>query len=132
LKLCGDSVRAGYFGNTSGTIYFGDNAVLTFTCDENGVSALREVGADDLDSALIIDEDDTVLEVDLSRLRLPAGKHRLVLVKIDRLEGRFARERFIGVRNATVTAAKIVYDPPAGEIRLHLICNGNDDISPVP
>ena len=123
LKLSGRSVQAGYFGNASGTIRFDSTAVLRFTCDENGVATLGEIGTDDMDSTLVIEGNDTVLEVDLSRLRLPAGEHRLVLAKVDRLEGRFSNEQVIGVPSTTVPEAKIVYDTNAGEIRVHLTCS---------
>ena len=123
LELSGQSVQAGYFGKTSGTIRFDGNAVLNFTCDESGVATLGEIGTDDVDSSLVIEGDDTVLEVDLSRLRLSAGEHRLVLAKVDRLEGRFSNEQVIGVPSTTVPEAKIVYDTKAGEIRVHLTCS---------
>ena len=62
-----------------------------------------------------------MLEVDLSQLRLPPGEHQLVLVNVDRLEGRFASEKISGVPSASIAEAKIVYDESAGEIRVHLI-----------
>jgi hypothetical protein len=123
LKLSGQSVQAGYYGNAPGTIRFDGNATLNFSCDENGVATLGEIGTDEMDSTLVIEGNDTLLEVDLSRLRLSAGEHRLVLVKVDRLEGRFAKEQVIGVPNTTVPEAEIVYDANAGEIRVHLTCS---------
>ena len=54
LKLVGQSARAGYFGDTSGTISFEDGGMLSFVCDENGVSTLGEMDGEELDSTLAI------------------------------------------------------------------------------
>jgi hypothetical protein len=124
LKLLGQSVNAGYFGNTSGTICFEDGAVLSFTSDESGVSTLGEMEGDALNSTLSIIGDENVLEVDLSKLRLPPGKHQLVLMKADRLEGRFGSEKITGAPSAAIAAAEIVYDADAGEIRVDLVTEG--------
>ena len=72
-------------------------------------------------STLVIAGENTVLEVDLSQLRLPPGEHQLVLVNVDRLEGRFASENISGVPSASIAEAKIVHDESAGEISVHLI-----------
>jgi hypothetical protein len=121
LRLVGHSVQAGCYGNTSATITFQGDAALSFTCDEQGASTLGEIGGDDLTSTLVIAGENTVLEVDLSQLRLPPGEHQLVLVNVDRLEGRFASENISGVPSASIAEAKIVHDESAGEISVHLI-----------
>jgi len=121
LRLVGHSVQAGYFGNTSAAITFQGNAALSFTCDKQGVSALGELGGEALASTLVIAGEDTVLEVDLSQLRLPPGEHQLVLVNVDRLQGRFGSEKITGTRSASIAEAKVVYDESGGEIRVHLI-----------
>jgi hypothetical protein len=128
LRLFGQSVDAGYFGNTSGTISFEGSSVLGFVCDENGVSTLGEMDGDALDSTLAIVGDETVLQVDLSRLRLPPGEHQLVLAKVDRMEGRFGKENITGVPSATIAEARIVYDADGGEIRVHLVSAGTGGI----
>jgi hypothetical protein len=128
LNLLGPSVNAGYFGNTSGTICFEDGAVLSFISDENGVSTLGETGGDTLNSTLSIMGDENVLEVDLSKLRLPPGEHQLVLVKVDRLEGRFGTEKITGAPSPAIAEAKIVYDADAGEIRVNLVSEGGNGI----
>lgn len=120
LKVVGDSVQAGYFGN--GCVSFEGSGVLRFTCGEDGVSRLGEVVGESIDSVLSVGSSQAVLEIDVSRLQLPPGEHQLILVKVDRLRGRFARERITGTYNGAVAEAKIEYDLEAGEIRLRCTC----------
>jgi hypothetical protein len=79
------------------------------------------MGGDTLNSTLSIIGDENMLEVDLSKLRLPPGEHQLVLMKVDRLEGRFGTEKITGAASAAIAEAKIVYDFPAGELRIDLV-----------
>ncbi len=119
LNIVGDSVRAGYFGN--GDIFFEGSAKLRFTCGEHGVGQLGEIADEPIESALTIDSNQASLAVDVSKLRLPLGEHRCVLAKVDRLQGRFAREEITGLDNAAIAEATIEYDAEAGEIRLRCV-----------
>ena len=116
LQVSGNSVRAGYFG--SGSISFTGAASLRFICDEKGVSQIGEVAADSIDSTFTIASQQAELNIDLSQLRLPPGEHQLVLVKVDHLQGQFAREKITGTENTTIASATIQYDVAAGEIRV--------------
>jgi hypothetical protein len=118
LAVIGTRARVGYHGDGEGTICFEDGATLRFTCDEHGMSTIGETGGDALQSTLQIASADTTLEIDLSQLRLPAGEHRLLLAKVDRLQGRFARKQIRGADDAGIREAKVEYDGEAGEIRL--------------
>jgi len=126
LRLVGRSAQAGWWGKGAGTISVEGGAVLTFTCDEQGVSAIGEMGGADIESTFVIASETAVLEVDVSRLRLAAGEHRIVLVKADRLDGRFAKEKIGGAEAAGIREARIEYAPEAGEIRLRLVCTAGD------
>ena len=121
LAVVGTHARVGYHGDGEGAICFEDGATLRFTCDEHGVGQIGETGSDALQSTLRIASAGTSLEIDLSQLRLPAGEHRFVLAKVDRLQGRFAREQIRGADEASIREAKVEYDGEFGEMRLLVV-----------